>query len=83
MFVKKTFFPTCYILHLAIAYFHIVKTFNKKRKLTVLVKIQFKIKIKSVFCVAEDVFVLTNRDDKNPEIFGLFSTTRYDINIML
>ncbi|KAM9754196.1 semaphorin-3E isoform 1-T2 [Menidia menidia] len=23
----------------------------------------------------EDVFVLTNKDDKNPEIFGLFSTT--------
>lgn len=26
--------------------------------------------------VSEDVFVLKNKDGKNPEIFGLFSTTR-------
>lgn len=29
------------------------------------------------FCVVlEDVFVLRKKDEKNPEIFGLFSTTR-------
>lgn len=29
-----------------------------------------------VCLVLEDVFVLNNKDKKNPEIFGLFSTTR-------
>ncbi|TNN33685.1 Semaphorin-3E [Liparis tanakae] len=28
-----------------------------------------------ICCVSEDVFVLKNKDGKNPEIFGLFSTT--------
>lgn len=32
--------------------------------------------LNSTFGVSEDVFVLKNKDGKNPEIFGLFSTTR-------
>lgn len=42
--------------------------------------------INSTFCFSEDVFVLKNKDGKNPEIFGLFSTTRWvedDISISL
>lgn len=33
--------------------------------------------LNSTFAVSEDVFVLKNKDGKNPEIFGLFSTTRW------
>lgn len=34
------------------------------------------IKLTFVCFLLEDVFVLTKKDEKNPEIFGLFSTTR-------
>lgn len=45
-----------------------------------------KQRLNSTFGVSEDVFVLKNKDRKNPEIFGLFSTTRWvedDISISL
>lgn len=40
-------------------------------------KHKLSVKLSSTFGVLEDVFVLKNKDGKNPEIFGLFSTTRW------
>lgn len=40
------------------------------------VGLKLKQMINSPLGVSEDVFVLNNKDGKNPEIFGLFSTTR-------
>lgn len=39
-------------------------------------KHKLSVELSSASGVLEDVFVLKNKDGKNPEIFGLFSTTR-------
>lgn len=28
-------------------------------------------------CIVEDIFMVSTRDDKNPKVYGVFTTTRY------
>lgn len=32
---------------------------------------------KSIFPIAEDIFLLSTRDERNPLVYGVFTTTRY------
>lgn len=35
------------------------------------------IKNKTFFPIAEDIFLLSTRDERNPLVYGVFTTTRY------
>lgn len=32
---------------------------------------------KYIFLIAEDIFLLSTRDERNPLVYGVFTTTRY------